>query len=66
MEEELTGFRVTNAGFIATTCQLEYFKHTLTKNPLGSLYFPLGFQMKVLEKKIAPVAGGKTKVLKEI
>lgn len=65
MEKELTGTRVPNADFIATTCQLEYFKHTLMKNPLGSLYFLPGLQTTFWEK-IALVMDGKTKVSKEI
>lgn len=66
MEKELTGTRVTKAGFIATTCQLEYFKHTLMKNPLGSFFFLPRFQMTFLEKKISLVMDGKTKVSEEI
>ena len=50
MEIELTGTRVTKTGYIATTCQLEYFKHTSVMNSLDLLDFLPHSQSTFLEK----------------
>lgn len=65
MEKELTGTRVPKAGFIATACQLEYFKHVLIRTLWAHSTFPQFFKQ-LFWGKIALVMDGKTKVLKEI